>query len=389
MAMVAEKKLTMEEAAARMQVSERQSYRIWAQYQKHGDLGLIHALRGQPSNRGYGSKIKTRIRKLYLENYRDYGATLFSEMLVSYHDLKIDHETLRRWLGSVCHIQRKKRPHRKKRERRSLIGDMVQFDGSPHDWFEGRGAPCCLLHAIDDACGQIFLRFVPSENTWDVLRTLRAYCERYGIPRSLYTDFGSVFKAERKLTDAGRAMEQLGVKMIFAHTPQAKGRVERGNRTHQDRLVKALRRENISTIAGANRYLEEVYLAEHNRQFANTQGLPDVHKSIRGYNLDTIFCLQTERQVRNDYTITIQGQWIQLLATENPMPLPGSYVTLRHYLDGSLHIIFKEHELKFKRLNEKPKAKGLPNKPKSDHPWRHNRISKNRKSQTLSEIAFP
>lgn len=241
MAMVREKQLTMREAAERLAVSERQMYRIRDRYEHHGDLGLIHALRGRSSNRGYGKATRERVCKLYLDSYRDYGPTLFSEMLLEYHALKIDHETLRRWLGGLCHIQRKKRPHRRKRERRSMIGDLVQFDGSTHDWFEGRAPVCCLLHAIDDASGRTFLRFAPSENAYDALWTLRAYCQRYGIPRHLYTDFGAVFKSDSgQLTDVGRAMEQLGVQMIFARSPQAKGRVERGNRTHQDRLIKAL-----------------------------------------------------------------------------------------------------------------------------------------------------
>ena len=380
MAMVADNKFIMAEAAESLGVSERQVYRIWDCYKKHGDLGLIHGLRGQPSNRGHDAKTKARVRKLYLDSYRDYGPTLFSEMLVQYHDLKIDHETLRRWLGGLSHQQRKKRPHRKKRERRSMIGDLLQFDGSTHDWFEGRGPKCCLLHAIDDASGRVFLRFVASENTYDALYTLRAYCQRYGIPRSLYTDFGAVFKAETKLTDVGRAMEQLGVKMIFAHTPQAKGRVERGNRTHQDRLIKALRREGISTIADGNRFLDQVYLENHNNQFAQTEGLPDIHKSTQGYNLDAIFCFQQERQVRNDYTITLQGRFIQLLTGDVPLPLPTRYVTVRLHLDDSLHIFYKEQELKFKHLDQKPKPLKTQFKPSATHPWRRLGLLRNHRA---------
>lgn len=220
-------------------------------------------------------------------------------MLVQYHSISVDHETVRRWLmaSGGTNVQRKKRPHRRKRERRSAIGELLQFDGSHHDWFEGRGPSCCLLHAIDDASGRTFLRLAPSENTHDSLSMLRKYCERYGIPRAVYTDRGSVFYAENKLTDVGRALKTLGVELIFANSPQAEGRVERGNRTHQDRLIKALRRENISTIYEANQYLDSVYIDEHNNNFSSSDSLPDIHRPVEGYDLTNIFCYQTERYV--------------------------------------------------------------------------------------------
>ena len=311
--------LHAEEVAKLLRVSMRQVYRLHQRYCSEGDAGLIHRLRGRSSNRGYPATLRTKVVKLYWDGYRDYGSTLFSEQLLKEHTIALDHETVRRWLNAQggANVQRKKRPHRRKRPRRAAIGELVQFAGSPHDWFEGRGPSCVLLHALDDASSRVFLRLVPSENRVDVLRTLRVYCERFGIPRALYCDHGTVFFAENgTLTDVGRAMKLLGVAMVFANSPQAKGRVERGNRTQPAAggLIKAFRREGISTIEQANRYLDQDYLAEHNKQFSHTQGLPDVHRSGDGFPFDTIFCLQTTRQLRNDFTIALDGQYVPATA---------------------------------------------------------------------------
>lgn len=373
--------MSITQAAEVLGLSERQIYRIIQRYRVEGDRGLIHRLRGSSSNRGYPQELRSQVKDLYWSQYRDYGPTLFAEMLLQYHGISVDHETVRRWLMAAggTNVQRKKRPHRRKRERRAAIGELIQFDGSVHDWFEGRGPSCCLLHAIDDASGRIFLRFVPSENTADVLRTLRQYCERYGIPRAIYTDFGSVYYAENTLTDVGRALKSLSVEIILAHSPQAKGRVERGNRTHQDRLVKALRREGISTSHDANLYLDAVYLDDHNKHFATLDGLPDVHRPIDGYDFDNIFCFQTQRQVRNDYTITLGGTYIQLLCGENPLPHPRQDVTVRRWLDDSLHIFCNEKELVFHHLKAKPKSTPRqPQPPSPTHPWRRYKLGKAR-----------
>jgi transposase len=370
---VQQHQMTFREAAEHLQISERQVYRVMARYRRDGDAGVVHRLRGKPSNRGHGANRRTQVVGLYRQQYADYGPTLFAEQLVATHSIAVDHETVRRWLRAdgITHFERRHRKHRRQRERRSAIGELVQFDGSPHDWFEGRGAPCCFLGAVDDASGRTFARLVPSENTADVLATLRAYCERYGIPKSLYIDHGSVFYAAGRLTDVGRAMKTLGVEMIFAHSPQAKGRIERTNRTYQDRFIKALRRRTISTIADANAFLDAEYLNEHNKRFAHTEGLPDVHRSCEGYDLTNIFCFQTERCVRQDYTITLDGQYIQLERSDAPLPPPRHTVIVRRWLDGTLHIFWHEHELQFTRLKQKPHPHArVPRKPAADHPWR-------------------
>jgi hypothetical protein len=367
------KTLTVKKGAELMGLGPRQAYRILKKITEEGSKGIIHTLRGKKSNRGYSESIKNKVIKLYGEEYSDYGPTLFTEMLLDYHNIKINHETVRRWLraNAITTSIRKTRKHRSKRERRSCFGELLQFDGSYHDWFEGRGAECCLINCVDDATGRVYLQFVISENTQDVMLTMWEYVNKHGIPRSIYTDRASVYKAEGVLTDFGRAMEELEIKMIFAKSPQAKGRVERGNRTHQDRLVKALRREAISNIAEANKYLKRSFIRKHNDKFAVNLGVPDAHRSAEGYDLKNIFCYKTTRQVRNDYTINLSGGYVQLLPGGYPLPRPKQNVTICKWLNGQMHIYFNNQEMKFTALKEKPGKKEYKYRhvPK-DHPWR-------------------
>jgi hypothetical protein len=375
--------LTRAAAAIELDVSERQVYRLVSRYRREGDAGMVHRLRGRASNRGHGEATRARVLQLYKQReYRDYGPQLFSEVLEERLKLQVSSETVRQWLmaSGLWSGRRAPRRHRKKRERREGIGTLVQFDGSEHDWFEGRGPVCCLLVAIDDASSRVFMRFAPSEDTAHVMRTLWQYVEQYGIPRALYTDHGSVYTPTQgeALTEVGRALQQLGVEMIFANSPQAKGRVERSNRTHQDRLIKAMRHKGIATIEDANRYLDEHYLAEHNRRYACVEGKPDVHRTCFGLALEQIFCFETKRQVRNDYTLMLEGGFLQLERADGPdaapLPPPKTMVTVRRWLDGSLHLTWNETELAFRTLEEKPEPKPQQ-RPPAQHPWRKKPVS--------------
>ncbi len=376
------REITCVEAADSLGLTERQLYRIRDRYNADGDEGLIHRLRGSTSNFGYGYRARHQLLDLYRDRYDDYGPKLFVEMIEEHHSATLsripDHETMRRWLlkAGLWTMERKSRAHRRKRERRGSLGSLLQFDGSDHEWFEKRGPRCCLLVAIDDASGTVLARFAQSENTRDVLLTLRAYIELYGIPRESYTDRANVYvtKDRKTPTDVGRALAKLGVVMITAHSPQAKGRVERCNRTQQDRLVKALRREGICTIEGANRFLERTYLNDHNKRFALSKGLKNIHRASSGLDLDNIFCFETTRKVCNDYTITLGATFIQLESSKDAtLPTPGSTVIVRRWLkDDSLHISWKEQELSFTPLRGKPKPKALVKRPPPiDHPWRN------------------
>jgi transposase len=374
---VIKRRLSAREASKLLELSRRHVFRLLKRYREEGDVGLIHRLRGSTSNRGYPKRLKGRVLELYWRpEYRDYGPTLFAEVLLKDHKILVDHETVRRWLmaNGGTNVQRRKRPHRSRRPRRSAIGELVQFDGSDHDWFEGRGPECTLLHLIDDATSRIFLRFAPSENTADCMRTFWAYCTRHGIPRCLYIDRGAVFYAEGgAVTDFGRAMATLGVQIIFANSSEAKGRVERGNRTQQDRLIKAMRREGISTIAAANRFLERSYIKDHNHRFAlPPDRLPDVHRVLDpSLKLQQILCFQTDRALRRDYTITLDSTFIQILKGPYVLPRPEQHLIVRRYLDDSLHIFHGDQELRFQILPGKPPPRKPPQViPASNHPWR-------------------
>jgi len=374
--------LTYTEAADLMGVSERHLYRIMHRYRTDGDAGLIHKLRGRTSNRGFAPEVRKCIIDLYRVKYSDYGPTYFSEMVYTDLDIHINDETVRQWLlqEGLWKPTRKGRKHRKKRPRHTAIGSLIQIDGSHHKWFEDRGPECCLIVFIDDASSRVFLRFAPSENAHDLLYALWLYIVRYGIPKAIYIDRGSVFYAsDKKLTDFTRALTKLNIKPIFARSPQAKGRVERSNRTHQDRLIKALRRENIASIEQANQYLDTVYNSEHNNRFAHCDDLPDIHRSSDDIDLDNIICFETTRCIYNDYTIRLKTQPIQLLSSDAPLPPPRTHVTVRRWLDGSLHIFWKEHELKFDILDKEPKPKQRTIRPPAqNHPWRTKMVGRGR-----------
>ena len=373
---IKEGKITVVEAAESLHLSERQMYRVLARYRTYGEAGLVHRLRGTSSNRGYTKETQKKVFRLFREQYSDYDPTLFSEKLEDYHALSISRQTLTRWLfkESLWAGKRKKRPHRKKRERREAIGSLIQFDGSDHDWFEGRGERCCLLVAIDDASGCVMVRFAKEEDTASVLEFWKRYIHHHGIPTEIYTDGGTVYfeaKNPKRLTQFGRALAALGIHHIHAYSPQAKGRVERSNRTHQDRLLKALREENISSIEEANRFVEEVYCAQHNRRFAHNEGLSDIHRPADGIDLDNIFCWEETRKVYNDYTVTWHSQFFQLLRSEVPLPPPRSTVLLQQWLDGSLHIFWNEYELTFHVCAARPQRQRKPLvHPAINHPWR-------------------
>jgi hypothetical protein len=372
--------LTVVEGAEALGISERQMYRILSRYRTDGESGLVHQLRGRASNKAYGTESRTKALRLYREQYSDYGPTLFVEKLSLYHELTVSRQTATRWLvgASFWAGSRKKRPHRKKRTPRSTIGSLIQFDGSSHDWFEGRGPVCCLLVAIDDASNRLKLRFAPVEDTHHVLRLWRDYIQCYGIPAEVYTDKHAVYRDPEEaehLTQFGRAMAALNIRHIIAHSPQAKGRVERVNRTLQDRLLRALREHNISSIAQANEFLDQGYTTEHNLRFAHSDGLSDIHRAADGIELSNIFCIEEQRSVNYDWTITVNAQFIQLLRSDVPLPPPRSKVTIRHWLDGSLHIFWNEHELTYEALSRKPRhVRRTPQPPAANHPWRRKAV---------------
>ena len=380
------------EAATMLNMSLRQLYRIKKAFSADGDPGLVHKLRGRSSNRGYGSSLKQQVLAIYRERYSDYGPTLFAEMLQEHHQITLAAETLRQWLlgAGLWQKQIKRRRHRRKRPRRAAIGELVQFDGSIHDWFEGRGPYCTAIVIVDDASSRVFIRFVTSENTEDCMRTMKLYIERYGIPQAIYIDGGSVYFSDSGTpTDFALAMQELGIEMIHAHSPQAKGRVERSNRTHQDRLIKALRRAGVSSIEEANALLDASYLDEHNERFAQLDGLSDVHRSAAGVDLERIFCWRTQRSVSNDWTLRLNSTYLQIVPSRAPMPPSGTRVEIRRLLDGSLHAYWGRHELVITPFEQRPEPRPKPQPmPKPEHPWkRQSTLGDKRRGLTARERA--
>lgn len=371
---------TVARAAAIIGISDRQMYRVLKRYRSSGEAGLCHELRGRVSNQGIDPDLCKRAMRLFREQYSDYGPTLFAEKLEEHHQITVSRHTVTRWMKKE-HLyipQRQRRRHRRKRERRSGIGEMIQLDGSHHAWFEGRGPDCCLIVMIDDASSRLSLHFAESESTESVLTCMRGYVERYGLPDAIYTDHGSVYhdntKPER-LTQYGRVMESLNIQAIYANSPQAKGRVERVNRTLQDRLLKELREQNISTIDEANRYVENNFSDRHNQRFSQPEGLTDVHRACAGIDLERIFCYQTTRCVNYDYTVSFNAAFLQIEKSEAPMPPPRSRILVQERFNGTTHLLWNDHELSFTFCKTRTKYRKPRKPPAKNHPWRQNLFS--------------
>ena len=282
---VRSKQLRVVDAAKILRLSYRQAKRLWKRYREEGAAGLKHRRAGRRSNRAYGERFRGQVLGLVRKKYSGavgerFGPTLAAEHLASEDGLQVDAETLRRWMlaAGLWSRERKRRRHRRRRERKEHLGELVQMDGSFHAWLEERGPEGCLIDMVDDATNTTLARLGEQETIWAVATALRAWIGRYGVPLALYVDWKNLYKrgatpreqlrGEEPITQFGRMCAKLGIELIAASSPQAKGRVERSHGTHQDRLVKKLRRKEIATHAQANAYLQEEYLPEHNRRFA-------------------------------------------------------------------------------------------------------------------------
>ena len=380
------------EAAAILSVSTRQIRRLVKSVRTEGDRGIIHKARGRSSNRRLPKEVKSKAIELYRKKYAGFGPTLASEKLLELDGISVNDETLRNWLmkSGDWKKTRKDRKHRQWRERKHHFGKMLQIDGSHHDWFEGRGPKCVLMGYIDDATGKVFGRFYGHEGTAPAMDSFKRYTRKYGIPVSIYLDKHRTYKSPGRrslkddtepLSEFQRAMEELGVKVIHAHSPQAKGRIERLFRTFQDRVIKEMRLRGIKTVEEANTFLPE-YLPIYNRRFAvKPKDEADLHRPVpKGLNLDTILCFKTERVLRNDFTVAYNSKLYQV-----EEKVKTSKVIIEERLNGAMMITHEGAQLKFREISERlqqPKSipirkKRIPTKPLSDHPWRQQkRISK-------------
>jgi hypothetical protein len=364
--MVRQGQMTMKAASLALRVSYRQTKRLYAAYREKGDAGLIHGNYGKRSNNRTAETIPENAVQAYRQRYADFGPTFASEKLAEEEGILISVSVLRRLLIASGDWKgvRQAKEYRSRRERRDHFGELIQFDGSHHKWFEDRGPACCLMTMIDDATNTRMSRFYEQETIEAIMTVFSCWIRKYGIPEALYCDKKNAFVLTREATDDellsgitepkshfGRACEKLGVTVIAAHSPQAKGRVERNHGVDQDRLVKELRLAGISTIAEANRFLEKDYLPKMNRKFSRTAAKPeDAHVPLGNVNLKDIMCLEYERTVANNYVIRFETRLFQILKTKQPLPRPKDKVLIRIRLDGSISIMWKENKLLVKEL---------------------------------------
>ncbi|MGH9439470.1 MAG: ISNCY family transposase [Terriglobia bacterium] len=385
--------LSLKEACDLAKLSYRQGRRMWRRYRAEGAEGLQHRLCGRRSNRGYGAKFRAAVLQRAEERYGDFGPTLASEHLANDDRLEVSAETLRRWqrLAGQPGI-RKRRAYRRRRERKAHFGELVQMDGSFHRWLEDRGGEGCMMHMVDDATSKALFRFSRQETTWAVADLLRRWIEKYGVPAALYTDWKNVYvrqptEAERlrgvvPVSQFGKMCARLGIRIIAAGSPQAKGRVERAHGTHQDRLVKKLRLAGIASYEQANRYLEEGYVSEHNRRFSHgAASASDFHrKRPSRRKLDEIFQLEQERVVSEDWVVSYAGRLFQLERQTRRYAPAKSRVLVRENQRGELSMEYRGHKLGFVEIQKRPTRKiplgtsgaplGRHTVPAKDHPWR-------------------
>jgi len=394
-------KLTWDEAGAQLDLSGRQVGRLCGKVLKNGNAGIIHGSEYLLSNNQLEPGLLEEAMGFVKSKYSDFGPTFANEKLFKIHKLVLSTPTLSRAMTKEgLWKPRKSGPkHRDWRQRRFCVGELVQLDGSDHDWFEGRGPKCVLLVFIDDATSRIlYARFITVEDTLNLMAASKAYLLLNGRPVAWYVDKDSIYKINRQasieeelrdeqpITQFTRAMTELGITVICADSPQAKGRVERGFGTHQDRLVKELRLAGISNMADGNIFLAEVYVPEHNAHFSVApENNTDAHRPLlKNHRLEETLSLRTERTVANDYTVRKDNKFFQLLAEQSVRVKPKDKVLVEMRLDGSRHIRFKDQYLGFKNIAKPPyrpyyagkkeigNADGpaKQNKPAKNHPWR-------------------
>jgi hypothetical protein len=394
-----EKALTQVKAGTLLGLTPRHIRRLIERVKLAGDHGLAHRGRGKPSNRRIPETVKTKGLKLYAQRYGDFGPTLAAEKLAEYHGITISAETMRGWLrdAGIDHFTRRKRPHRAWRERKAHVGELVQLDGSHHDWFEGRGARCVLMAYIDDASSRVYARFYAYEGTIPAMDSFTRYVMQYGVPLAVYADKHTTYQSPAPPTvdeqlagvtptsQFGRALSELGVELIPAHSPQAKGRVERLFKTFQDRVIKEMRLADVSTLDAANQFLEG-YLPIYNQRFTvQPAQAADLHRPRPARrDLDRNLCLKTTRCLRKDFTIAHQGGLYQIHET-----VRAPRVLVEEHVDGTMRITHQGRPLGFHAIASRPmkaaEAKTVyqprhPVTPRPDHPWRQ-RLRPERRTQ--------
>jgi len=391
-------RMTLTRASQALRLSYRQTLRAYQRFCEQGVAGLVHRRRGHASKRRRSEVFRDAVLERYRDRYKGFGPTLAAEELAK-EGLTVDHETLRRWLLEEGDWQksRRRREHRTRRERRARFGELVQVDGSHHAWFGEGDRRYCLMNLVDDATGVTLSVMGEEETTELAMIAVWKWVERYGIPQALYSDRKSVYVTDREptpeeqlagkepLTAFGEACAKLGIEIIPANSPQAKGRVERNHGVYQDRLVKLLKLHALTTVAGANAFLEAGFIQDLNAKFARPAADPvDAHRP-RPPELDLaeVFCFEELRTVMNDWCIRHENAFYQIHPDNRPLPKPKDKVVVRTRLDGTRELLYRGRPLAFAALPAPPPKKAAPakpatlapappapTKPAATHPWR-------------------
>lgn len=345
-------------------LTDRQVRNKLKRYVLNGAKGLIHKNRGRRSNRKWYKNERENAMNLLKGDFQNFGPTFASEKLCEIYNIKVSNETLRKEMIKEGLWVRKKRKikHRQWRERKKFFGEMIQLDGSTHDWFEGRALKCTLLVFIDDATSQlVWLEFAKSESNESLMRSTKSYVSSLGGPNSFYTDYGSVFHVNlnnadhEKTTQFERALSELDIEIIHARSPQAKGRVERANATLQDRLVKEFRLADISSIADANKFVRHKYIDFHNKKFAVIAASKhDVHRSCKGFDLDNIFCIKEKQILQNNFVVRYKKRILQLHSQQKTIIYPKDKITISEKLDGTISLAIRKTKLCFGEIKTNP-----------------------------------
>lgn len=395
---VIKRELTQVKAAQLLGYTTRHISYLLNGYKKYGVIFLISKKRGKPSNRAKPKEFKDNVLNIVRENYNDFGPTLAAEKLEERHNIKINHSTLRGWMIEADIFNNKNRKATKihqSRERRDCFGELVQIDGSHHDWFEGRADKCCLIVFIDDATGVVYCRFEKSETTLGYMRATKDYIATYGKPVEFYSDKHAIFKSPGKAvkpkeSQFQRACRELNIGLICANSPQAKGRVERVNKTLQDRLIKEMRLNNISSIEEANKFLPEFLLKFNQKFIKQPKSNQDLHKEnkLTDEQLDYVLSVRKYRNLSKNLEFNFNNNICQITAKTKGYRLRQSQITITENTDHEMRVFYKNKQYDFRIIDKdlktrvtdnkninnviklKQRGKRKPNIPAADHPWR-------------------
>ena len=351
---------TVASAAVVLAITARQVNRLLIRFREDGGGGLIHKGRGQSSNHSVSAGVREYVLELVKSKYADFGPTLATEVLLAKHDIQVGRETLRSWMleEGLWQSRKQRKSFHQPRLRREGYGELIQIDGSDHRWFEQRGEPCTLLVFIDDATSKLMqLRFVPSESTDSYFEALNGYLTTHGCPTAFYSDKHTVFRVNRPdakggsgMTQFGRALAELNIEILCANSSQAKGRVERANRTLQDRLVKELRLAEISDMSAGNAFLP-AFMKQYNEKFSiPAVKAEDLHRTLNvpASRLADILCHREQRHVSQQLSLAYDRRQIILERSEVADGLAGQYVEVYDFADRSLEVRWKGHSLPYR-----------------------------------------